>query len=326
MRSADQRFHWEVHKDLCIPTKRARTKFSKEEISIRNDPGDGGFILPARVFEEHAGHFWGIIGTRNYMMRRFDFVNTMLESFPSHLVALQTAVDHIMDMMRLNRSDNMGLRELVPALMLRLGRDQDAYDFVRWWATCSLDEDYDWGDMALPHLDTRGADLLEEPKWWTGSVRELSHASVVVLIKLRVLLTLRDLQNTPRALQNSRLPREIVDQVRCELLADSLLAGRRGLASADTPKLAAMIERVRNQILALYVAVDAANTEFWLLLLGAASHADENLVLGKPAAYSIGSVEEAELIASYNFMAWEETPGAVDELGVIWARYNMDKP
>lgn len=276
-------------------------------------------MLPPRVFEEQVGHFWGILGTRDYMRRRYDFVDTMLQNFPRHRVALQTAVDHIMDMLRLNRSDNMGLRQLVPALMLRLGRDQDAYDFVKWWATCDPDGDYDWGNTELPHLDTRDADLFEEPTWWTGRYLDLSHASVVMLIKLRLFFTLLDLQNTPRALQDSMLPREIVDQVRWELLRDSLLGRRRGIASADTAALAAMIDRVKKQIWALYTAVTSANADFWSLLIAVT---DEEIELDRPDSYSIGSREEAELVVLYNFMAWEETPGSLGELFKIFACYN----
>lgn len=316
-----QKLDWDRHKDHCLPLKKVRTRFIKEEAALRSHPGDG-FMLPPRVFEDHAGHFWGILGTRDYMMRRYEFVGTMLELFPGYLVAVQTAVDHIMDMLRLNRSDNMGLRNLVPAQLLRLGRDQDAYDFVKWWATCDPDGDYDWGDMELPCLSTRGADALEEPEWWTGEFLNLSHASTVVLIKMRLIFTLRDLQNTPRALQESPLPREIVDQVRVELLGDSLLAGRRGLASADTPTLAAMIERLKKQIWELYSAVDVANMDLWSLLL-AKSQGD--LGLEMPVAYPPGSMEEAELMVTSNYMAWEETYGATDELGAIWACRNMER-
>ncbi|KAI3397101.1 hypothetical protein diail_11244 [Diaporthe ilicicola] len=310
----NQRLHWNGHKRACLATKKARTRLSKEETSLRNNPGDG-FMLPPRVFEEHAGHFWGIYDTRDYMRARYDFVDIMLEKFPRHQVAVQTAVSHLMDMLRLNRGDNMGLRNVVPALMLRLGSDQDAYDFVKWWATCDPHGDYDWGDMELPHLDTRDADALEEPKWWSGRFLDLSHASTVMLIKLRILLRLRDLQNTARALQASTLPIEIVDQVRWELLGDSLLAGRRALATSDTTTLAAMIARVRKQIWALYTAVRDANLSFWTVLC---LMRDEAVEVERPDAYSPGSPEEANLMALYNYPAWEETPGALDELGAIW--------
>lgn len=288
-------------------------KFLREETSLRSNPGNG-FSLPPRVFEEHAGHFWGIYETRDYMRARYGFVNTMLENFPSHRVAVQTAVDHFMDMLRLNRSDDMGLRNQVPALMLRLGRDQDAYDFIKWWATCDPDGDYNWGDMELPYLDTRDADALEEPQLWTCEFLNLSHASTVMLIKVRILLKLKDLQNTARALQGFILPREIVDQVRWELLDESLLAGRRGLASSDTATLAAMIEKVKKQIWALYSAVGYENMNFWPVLI---LMQDEDIEVERPDTYSRGSPEEADLMALYNYPAWEETPGALDEIDAI---------
>ena len=32
----------------------------KEELKLRNDPGDG-FFTPANPFETNVGHFWGIL-------------------------------------------------------------------------------------------------------------------------------------------------------------------------------------------------------------------------------------------------------------------------
>jgi hypothetical protein len=51
---------------------------------------------------------------------------------------------------------------MVPSLMLRPGRNQDAYDFVKWWAACDPGR-YDWGDMELPYVVTKDVDVLEDP-------------------------------------------------------------------------------------------------------------------------------------------------------------------
>lgn len=281
-------------------------------------------MLPPRVFEEHAGRFWAILDTRDYMRARFAFVDTMLANFSRHRVAVQTALDHLLDMLRLNRSDNMGLRDTVPSLMLRLGRTQDAYDFVKWWATCDPDGRYDWGNMELPYLDTKAADVFEEPKWWMGRFLALSHASVVMLIKLRALVDLRDLQNTARALRASTLPCELVNQVRGELLGNSSLAGRRDLAvlaTADTATLGAMIEIISKQIWALYSAVEDANMHYWTLLV---SMQDDGVNLQRPASYVGGSPEEADLTMGYNYPAWEETPGSLDHIDALWS-IHMDQ-
>lgn len=272
-------------------------------------------MISPRLFEEQVGLFWLCVETRGYMRARYRFVDALLVNFPDHQVAVQTALDHVMDMLRLCRSDNMGMRRLAPALMLRLGRDQDAYDFIKWWATCDPDGTYDWGDMSLPHLDTKDADMLEEPQWWTGKVLDLSHASAVTLMKLRILMKLRDLQNTGRAFQASALPYEIISQVREEMLNDSPLAGRRDLAIADTATLTAMIKRVKKQIWTLYKAVEKANMHFWSLL---ESLEDDYESLQYPNSYSQGSEGEADLMMLYNYPAWEETPGAINKIRTLW--------
>ncbi|KAL7951492.1 hypothetical protein V8C42DRAFT_304228 [Trichoderma barbatum] len=67
----------------------------------------------------------------------------------NHLLPLGTlgsvheAFEHMRDMLRLCCSDNLELRDIVLAVMLRLDLDQECYDFVKWWATCGPDGDYD---------------------------------------------------------------------------------------------------------------------------------------------------------------------------------------
>ncbi|KAJ0103728.1 hypothetical protein J7T55_001744 [Diaporthe amygdali] len=307
-----QTVHRNIHRHACVITKKAHIEFMKEETSLRNGPA-GGLMLSPRVFEGYVGRFWDVLGTRDYMRARFNFVDRILSNFPHHQVAVQTALDHLMDMLRLNRRDSMGLRDMVPSLMLRLGRNQDAYDFVKWWAV--FPGRYDWSDMALPYLDTKDVDVLENPSWWAGGYLNFSHAAAVILIKLRFLSNLRDLQNTARAFQASTLPCQVVNQVRGNLLDDSLLVGRQDLAAADTVTLAAMIERVRKQVWELYLAVEEANMHFWGRLI---SMQDDGDGLQKPESYFRGSPEEADLIALRNYAAWEETPKALDEIDAVW--------
>ncbi|KAG8156976.1 hypothetical protein KVR01_013198 [Diaporthe batatas] len=312
--SAHQRSHWKKHKTPCIAIKKARAKFLEEEAALQNTPANEF----ESVFEADVGHFGHTEGTDDYMVRRSDLVDAILMYLPRHESSVETALDHIMDMFRLNRSDYLGQRALVPSLMLRLWRDQDAYDFMKWWAMCDIDE-YDWEDLELPYLDTRNADVFEEPVWWTGKALTMSHTSAVALIKLRVLFKLRDLQNTLRALQASALPREIIDQVLWELLADSLLAGRLDLVSADTETLATMIGRIMKQIRGLYAAVEKTNMGFWPILI---SFQDDHPKWETPESYSLDSRSEAEFMVMYTHLAWEQTPGALDEIEAIQSCQN----
>lgn len=57
---------------------------------------------------------------------------------------LKAAVDHTMELLRLIHKDNMGLRNAVPFFMLDQDRDEDAYNFIKWWLTIDPDGRYDW--------------------------------------------------------------------------------------------------------------------------------------------------------------------------------------
>ncbi|KAG2014350.1 hypothetical protein CC2G_011176 [Coprinopsis cinerea AmutBmut pab1-1] len=66
-------------------------------------------------------------------------------------------------MLRLSRSDGIGASEFVPALCIRLNCDQASYDFIKWYATISFGEGYDWENVSLPFLDLKDEDILESP-------------------------------------------------------------------------------------------------------------------------------------------------------------------
>lgn len=81
----------------------------------------GERALGPRVFDEEAGHFWGIVETRPYMRARFGLAQCLEE-----LGRVEEAIGHYQELLRLNPSDNQGVRDgLLPAL-LRAGRDGEA--------------------------------------------------------------------------------------------------------------------------------------------------------------------------------------------------------
>ena len=178
---------------------------------------------------------------------------------------VQMALDHLLDMMRLCRKDNMGMRQLIPSLYIRLGKDQDAYDFMKWYATTGEEPQYDWGDMDQPFLDIKDADVLEAParRWTKTTFLDLSHAVAVVLIKVRVLLDLQAIQNARIALR-SAIPQEIIKIIRGQLVSplgrgpnSPGQAGRDNTASRDD----------QSQIREVYGAVQTYNSHFWELLV-----------------------------------------------------------
>ena len=111
------------------------------EQKIRNKPAD--LLFPADPFTNSVGHFWGILDTRDYTHARYAHIEALGKI--KTRAAVEAQFYHVMDCLslRLCRSDNMGVRDMVPHLMLRLDKDQEAYDFVKWYATTGQDGDYD---------------------------------------------------------------------------------------------------------------------------------------------------------------------------------------
>lgn len=99
-----------------------------EEQILRDSPGE--LFMPRDPFTNAVGNFWGLLPTRDYMRARYSVVDGMGRIH--NVEAVEARLDHLMDMLRLCRSDNMGTRSLVPSLMLRLNKDQECYDFIKW--------------------------------------------------------------------------------------------------------------------------------------------------------------------------------------------------
>ncbi len=119
------------HKVSCLEFKKSTAKMIKEENILHAAPV--GTFWNGDPFVNSVGHFWGIHETRDYMRARFA-VAQVLERMGSK-TSLLAALDHLMDQLRLCRGDNLGVREFIPGIMLRIGKDQECYDFIKWSAS-----------------------------------------------------------------------------------------------------------------------------------------------------------------------------------------------
>ena len=81
----------------------------------------GERALGRRVFEEDVGHFWGLLETRPYMRARGGLAQSLWE-----IGRHEEAVEHYWDLLRLNPSDNQGIRYLLMPCLIELGRDAHA--------------------------------------------------------------------------------------------------------------------------------------------------------------------------------------------------------
>ena len=302
--------HRESHKQACNAIKKTQKVLDREETKLRAQPGD--IFTPANLFEEHAGHFWGIMDTRPYMRARYALVEALLKI--KTYAAVDAAHGHLMDLLRLCRSDNMGVRDLVPALKMRLGRDQECYDFCKWWATISEDSHYDWSELSNPYLDLKNANAFEIPgPYFVKEYGSLSHTVAVTLLKIRLLTDVCALQNS--SMIGEKVPQEILDSVRGQLVSGSVVAENKDIMNARD--YTTWIFDLEEQVEDLYVAVEELNEEFWPALLNPGQH-----MTARPEAFGHGSIEEMQIVLQYSLAAWQETPGAIEkirELGGVLA-------
>ncbi|USW59387.1 hypothetical protein Slin15195_G127060 [Septoria linicola] len=159
-----------------------------ESFKGKNGAQEGweAFYMPGDPFE-HEIVLWGWDSTRIYMRARFGLVDALRRTKTTE--ALQWALGHAIRVLQLNRSDALGVRYMVPAMMVRLGNDQEAYDFVKWWAMSGRDKEYDWGDPHASYLQLRAEDMFEDVVMWTVNEAELANQVVVLLVKLKLLVT-----------------------------------------------------------------------------------------------------------------------------------------
>ncbi|KAK0725529.1 hypothetical protein B0H67DRAFT_570768 [Lasiosphaeris hirsuta] len=130
--TAHQSHDRKEHRATCTKIKATREKLGYEEATLWARPGD--FMLPAGAFTNGVGNFWGILDTRDNMRTRFAAADALLK-VDNDIVVVKDSLDHFMDILRLCRSDNLSLREIVPGLLLRLDREQEFYDFIKLWTT-----------------------------------------------------------------------------------------------------------------------------------------------------------------------------------------------
>jgi len=263
------------------------------------------WMFRAKPFENSVGHFWGIVDTRDYMRARYDHVEALLKI--KNRTAVQKALDHLLDMLRLNRSDNMGLRDLVPALYLRLGREQACYDFIKWWYTTAQDENYDSGNTDLPHLNIENADAFESLSTLKMRWADLPHRAMLCLLKWRLQCDLRTLKNASIA-AGDKVPAELLNGIRSHMLSPAAQSNTALIRDVENGRdIEGHISQLGEQVDALFNALNDSNKHYWAAVVEPGSH-----LTARPPSYSIGTVSEMQVALAQTYDAWLETPGAIE--------------
>ncbi len=96
----------------------------------------GERALGKEVFVEDVGHFWGLLETRPYMRARANLAQTLWDANQR-----EESIEHYRGILKLNPSDNQGIRYLLLPAFIELGLDADAEtlykqfedDFTAFW-------------------------------------------------------------------------------------------------------------------------------------------------------------------------------------------------
>ncbi|PGH16294.1 hypothetical protein AJ79_01833 [Helicocarpus griseus UAMH5409] len=284
--------HHDQHKGSCNRISKCRTAFANEKRKLDEMPDS--FAFEADPFNTSVGYFWGIMETRPYMRVRARLIHDLMDIDSRESVEMQ--LEHARDMLRLSRGDNVGIRDTVPGQLLQLGMDQECYDFVKWYETTGQEGDYDWGNMSLPFLNVRDADALEPVDYLSDNSWGICNKAGAMLVKVRILLDLKDLQNNPA-------------------MSASIAGGHRFRSSilAKDPGVlnridhASTIGTLESQVKKLYKAVERANKFFWGAMLQPEEHLHE-----LPAYFSPGDITEVQSMLKYVYPSWIMTPGAME--------------
>jgi hypothetical protein len=86
------------------------------------------------TFREQAGHFWGLLETRPYMRARHALMQCLWD-----VGRREEAVEHAIELLRLNPNDNQGVRYLLSSYLLDLARDDELRELLAEYDEDSTD-------------------------------------------------------------------------------------------------------------------------------------------------------------------------------------------
>ncbi|TLD11836.1 hypothetical protein PspLS_11335 [Pyricularia sp. CBS 133598] len=318
------------HKSSCILVKKQMVAYEAEASTLqaRIDPGEYGQMLGAQAnfgVRALSEMFTAIAGAttqvpRSYLQARFDLITALLNIRTGE--AVEAALGHAMAMLNADRGDVLGVRSMVPTLLLRLGRDQEAYDFIKWYEKVPR-ETYRWGDPAEPFLNMTNEDATEE---WDDmemrrlSVEKLPFLASLVLLKVRLALDLANLTDfVTKQSQNAGNEQDDLEAAKMQWVREEAMSGvlqnRPDLVSrCGSSQGEALQESNRAQIKKLIAATSTRNKHYWPALHNPTQYSHES-----PTVYARGSREEVILAFRETWYGWSETPQALDFIKALTA-------
>ncbi|KAI1116242.1 hypothetical protein F5Y14DRAFT_407306 [Nemania sp. NC0429] len=232
---------------------------------------------------------------RGWLAQRMLFIGTL------------DSVSEALDQMIRHPMDDRWIRTALAVTMLRMDRDQECYDFIWYWATCDPDRTQDIVTLHQSAFNNYGANVFENPCSFPSEHTVLSDRVALLLLKLKILVDVRNLKLARQALAQSRLPPELRDQIELELVRSPLSAKLQRDLTVSLAEVEAKLETHARQLIE---AIHKSNETFLFNLLNS-QHA---LSVYMIKDFSPGGWDESAHVVQYSHAAWWQTEGALDLL------------
>lgn len=249
---------------------------------------------------------------------RYASVEALLK-VKSH-TAVQTALDHLLDILRLGHFHSMRVHSLIPALYLRLGQDQEFYDYMTWWHKRDRDEEWRASGVELPHLQMKHTDPFE-PVDFNIDLALVTHGAMLCLLKWRLHSDLQDLVNL-YTVAGERLPTELFDLICCYMTTSQPIRNYKTLMEdiAKGKDISHLINGLAQQTASLFNSVHKSNEVYWTAVVE-----PWNNTMTPTGQLLYYPISELPRCLEQTHQAWIETPGAMEWLqGMVASKCGSD--
>jgi hypothetical protein len=280
------------HQVLCLSLSTLREQLRRLQRGLRGE------------LKNYVGLYWGFYEARDFLRVKYQLVHVYRRIGTRE--SLEKALDEALELLRLSRADPIAVRSVVPALLLRLDRAQDCYDFVKWWALALGDETYSFRDMGMPFLDLASCDMAESTAF--AEVLSVSHTLALVAVKLRVYWKLWEGVQAERIGMSKAVPVPAIQNIQ-----DFLGCGATPLS---TPIRKRQLD-IHEQVLEMIKRTDELNGHVWEAVLDPKT---KLMGIRTPDVFAAGSRDEVHVTLDVWLSVLLGTRGlqaAVLESGVV---------
>ncbi|KAL8845382.1 MAG: hypothetical protein Q9176_000018 [Flavoplaca citrina] len=278
-----------------------------DETDDDTDDDDDDFSYPAHLLAYDVNSY---LNVPIYVEAACQHIEALIQV--KTVGGLELAAEKAREMFRCFPSDPMDLRSDLPAVYLRLGRDQEAYNLVKWWQLNELsDEQIHKSYPVVPYLDTEDADVFEWPSEIIGAIdgnSSLVNMFCVTLLKIKQLFDITTLRGGRMLLL--QLPPELVNMVEAYIppFTDVVRNNHQIMTMKDHTEL---IADLTLQIKTCFEAVEKANIHLWPSLV------NPELRPGGSRHRPSDDKRTVDFVMDRCYDSWVETPGAVDVIRVL---------